>query len=279
MTSSTDLTQQFAGRYAVITGGTQGLGEAVARLFAERGAAGLVIAGRNIERGEAVATDLTKGGCKTRFKQTELSDLDDCAALIAEADSAFGNLHCLVNCAAFTERGTILDTEPEFWDKMMDVNARAPFFLIQGAAKIMRRERTPGAVASIISVAMYGGFPRIIAYSASKAALSIVTRSAAYALRFDRIRVNGLNIGWTDTPAEDIIQRTFHGGGEDWLAEVEAKMPFGRLLKPREVARAVAFLCSDESGMMTGSLVDFDQTVLGMGEDPPGRGSATEAAK
>ena len=279
MTSSTDLTQQFAGRYAVITGGTQGLGEAVARLFAERGAAGLVIAGRNIERGDAVATDLTKGGCKTRFKQTELSDLDDCAALIAEADSAFGNLHCLVNCAAFTERGTILDTEPEFWDKMMDVNARAPFFLIQGAAKIMRRERTPGAVASIISVAMYGGFPRIIAYSASKAALSIVTRSAAYALRFDRIRVNGLNIGWTDTPAEDIIQRTFHGGGEDWLAEVEAKMPFGRLLKPREVARAVAFLCSDESGMMTGSLVDFDQTVLGMVEDPPGRGSATEAAK
>ena len=279
MTSSTDLTQQFAGRYAVITGGTQGLGEAVARLFAERGAAGLVIAGRNIERGDAVATDLTKGGCKTRFKQTELSDLDDCAALIAEADSAFGNLHCLVNCAAFTERGTILDTEPEFWDKMMDVNARAPFFLIQGAAKIMRRERTPGAVASIISVAMYGGFPRIIAYSASKAALSIVTRSAAYALRFDRIRVNGLNIGWTDTPAEDIIQRTFHRGGEDWLAEVEAKMPFGRLLKPREVARAVAFLCSDESGMMTGSLVDFDQTVLGMVEDPPGRGSATEAAK
>ena len=273
MTSSTEHTQQFAGRYAVITGGTQGLGEAVARLFAERGAAGLVIAGRNIERGEAVATDLTKGGCKTRFKQTELSDLDDCAALIAEADSAFGNLHCLVNCAAFTERGAILDTEPELWDKMMDVNARAPFFLIQGAAKIMRRERTPGAIASIISVAMYGGFPRIIAYSASKAALSIVTRSAAYALRFDRIRVNGLNIGWTDTPAEDIIQRTFHGGGEDWLAEVEAKMPFGRLLKPREVARAVAFLCSDESGMMTGSLVDFDQTVLGMLEDPPDRGS------
>ena len=277
MTSSTEFTQQFAGKFAVITGGTQGLGEAAARLFAERGAAGLVIAGRNAERGQALATDLTKGGCETRFKQTELSDLDDCAALIAEADSAFGNLHCLVNCAAFTERGTILDTEPQFWDKMMDVNARAPFFLIQGAAKIMRRERTPGAIASVISVAMYGGFPRIIAYSASKAALAIITRSAAYSLRFDRIRVNGLNIGWTDTPAEDIIQRTFHGGGGDWLAEAEAKMPFGRLLKPREVARAVAFLCSDESGMMTGSLVDFDQTIQGMVDDPPDRAAAAAA--
>ena len=264
MTSSTEFTQQFAGKYAVITGGTQGLGEATARLFAERG--------------EAVANDLTKGGCKTRFKATELSDLDDCAAVIAEADSAFGNLHCLVNCAAFTERGTILDTEPQFWDKMMDVNARAPFFLIQGAAKIMRREHTAGAVASIISVAMHGGFPKIIAYSASKAALAIVTRSAAYSLRFDRIRVNGLNIGWTDTPAEDIIQRTFHGAEDGWLEREEAKMPFGRLLKPREVARAVAFLCSDESGMMTGSLIDFDQTVQGMVDDPPDR-AAAEAAE
>jgi NAD(P)-dependent dehydrogenase (short-subunit alcohol dehydrogenase family) len=269
MTANTDLTKQFAGRYAVITGGTQGVGEAVARLFAERGAAGLVIAGRSAERGQALATDLTKGGCKTRFKETELSDLDDCAALIAEADSAFGNLHCLVNCAAFTDRGTILDTEPEFWDKMMDVNARAPFFLIQGAARIMRRERTPGAIASIISIVMYGGVPRLIAYAASKAALSIVTRSAANSLRFDRIRVNGLNIGWTDTPAEDIIQRTFHGGDDRWLERTEAKMPFGRLLKPHEVARAVAFLCSDESGMMTGSLVDFDQTVHGTLDDSP----------
>ena len=276
MTANTDLTKQFAGRYAVITGGTQGVGEAVARLFAERGAAGLVIAGRSAERGQALATDLTKGGCKTRFKETELSDLDDCAALIAEADSAFGNLHCLVNCAAFTDRGTILDTEPEFWDKMMDVNARAPFFLIQGAARIMRRERTPGAIASIISIVMYGGVPRLIAYAASKAALSIVTRSAANSLRFDRIRVNGLNIGWTDTPAEDIIQRTFHGGDDRWLERTEAKMPFGRLLKPREVARAVAFLCSDESGMMTGSLVDFDQTVHGTLDDPPDRAAAAE---
>ncbi len=279
MTSSAEFTQQFAGKYAVITGGTQGLGEATARLFAERGAAGLVIAGRNVEHGEAVATDLTKGGCDTRFKKTDLGKVEDCAALIAEADSAFGNIHCLVNCAAFTERGTILDTAPEFWDQMMDVNARAPFFLIQGAAKIMRRERTPGAIASIISVAMYGGFPCIIAYSASKAALAIITRSAAHSLRFDRIRVNGLNIGWTDTPAEDIIQRTFHGGGDDWLAEAEAKMPFGRLLKPAEVARAVAFLCSDESGMMTGSLVDFDQTILGMVDDPPGRAAADQAAE
>ena len=82
-----------------------------------------------------------------------------------------------------------------------------------------------------------------------------------------------------DTPAEDRIQRTFHGADDGWLEREEAKQPFGRILKPREVARAVAFLCSDESGMMTGSLVDFDQTVLGMMEDPPDRGSAAQAAQ
>jgi NAD(P)-dependent dehydrogenase (short-subunit alcohol dehydrogenase family) len=85
----------------------------------------------------------------------------------------------------------------------------------------------------------------------------------------NRIRVNGLNIGWMDTPGEDRIQRVYHGGDDDWLAKAEAQLPFGRLLKPDEVARAVAFVASSESGMMTGSIVDFDQQVLGASEVAP----------
>jgi NAD(P)-dependent dehydrogenase (short-subunit alcohol dehydrogenase family) len=80
-----------------------------------------------------------------------------------------------------------------------------------------------------------------------------------------RIRVNALNLGWMDTPGEDAIQRRYHSGGMDWLEAAEAKQPFGRLLKPAEVARAIAFLASDESGMMTGAIVDFDQSVAGGG--------------
>ena len=95
--------------------------------------------------------------------------------------------------------------------------------------------------------------------------LSIFLRPGA---RFNLIRVNALNLGWMDTPGEDVTQRRYHSRGKDWLADAEAQMPFGRLLKPAEVARAIAFLASDESGMMTGALVDFDQSVMGGGGGP-----------
>ena len=95
-----------------------------------------------------------------------------------------------------------------------------------------------------------------------------MTRNAAFALMRDRIRVNLLNPGWMDTPAEDAIQRRYHGGGDDWLARAEAEQPFGRLIKPDEVARAICFLLSDESGMMTGACLDFDQSVIGAGSAP-----------
>ena len=84
-----------------------------------------------------------------------------------------------------------------------------------------------------------------------------------------RIRVNGLCIGWMDTPGEDRIMRLYHGAQDGWKDEAEAKLPMGRLLKVDEVARAVAFLASDESGLMTGSIIDFDQSVVGCYESAP----------
>jgi NAD(P)-dependent dehydrogenase (short-subunit alcohol dehydrogenase family) len=95
-----------------------------------------------------------------------------------------------------------------------------------------------------------------------------LTKNAAYAIMRHRIRISMLNIGWMDTPGENIIQRKYHDAGDDWLENVEQGMPFGRLLKPEEVARAVAFLASEESGMTTGSIVDFDQSVQGAGPQP-----------
>lgn len=257
------------GRYAVITGGTQGLGEATARLFAARGAAGLVICGRNREKGEAVARDIAQRGCEVHFIEADLEKPADAREVIAAADRHFGRLHALVNVAAITDRGTILDTPEDLFDRMFAVNTRAPFFLMQDAAKIMIREGIAGAMVNVLSIAAHGGAPHICAYSASKAALGALTRNAAFTLMRKRIRINGLNIGWMDTPAEHQIQTTYHGLPQDWLASAEAGQPFGRLLKPDEVARAIAFLCSDESGMMTGALVDFGQFVIGCHEETP----------
>ena len=267
---------QMSDKTAVITGSTQGLGAATARLFAERGAAGLVICGRNADKGEALARELSGGGCDVRFRRVELTDVADCRAVIAKADQAFGRLDALVNCAAVTDRGSLLDTTPELFDRMFALNTRAPFFLMQDAAKLMRRAGTAGTIVNILSMSSHGGQPFIAAYCGSKGALATLTRNAAYALMRDRIRVNALNIGWMDTPGEDQIQRAYHGAGDDWLEQAERQQPFGRLIKPAEVDRAIAFLSSEESGLMTGSIVDFDQSVIGAYDAPPQPAAAAE---
>jgi len=256
------------GKIAVVTGGTQGLGEAIARRFAEEGAAGLVICGRNAERGAKVAADLTDHGTPTRFVRADLALVEDCRRVIAGADAAFGKLHVLVNAAAITDRGTILDTSPALFDQMFSVNVRGPFFLMQDAAKLMRREKVAGSIVNIQSMSAHGGQSFITAYCASKGALATLTKNVAFSLMPDRIRVNGLNIGWMDSPGEARIQKEYHDAPADWLASAEAKQPFGRLIKPGEVARAVTYLASDESGLMTGSVIDFDQQVVGAGDAP-----------
>jgi NAD(P)-dependent dehydrogenase (short-subunit alcohol dehydrogenase family) len=261
-------THQLRSKIAIITGSTQGLGEATARLFAERGAAGIVITGRDQARGEAVAASLDGASCRALFIRADMASVDDCRALVAAADAAFGTVHVLVNAAGATTRGSILNTTTEVFDQVMAVNVRAPFFLMQETAKIMLREGVAGSMVNIGSVSAYGGMPFLSPYSISKGALAVLTKNAAYALMRRRIRVNQLNIGWMDTPGEDTIQRTVHGSDENWLEAVEARQPFGRLLKAREVARAIAFLASDESGMMTGAAVEFDQSVQGAGPQP-----------
>lgn len=263
-----DNKNSFAGKIAVITGSTQGLGETTARLFAERDVEGLVISGRNEERGQAVVADLKAGGCQAIFVRGELDDVTDCRKIIASTDETFGRVHVLVNSAALTDRGTIWDTSVELWDRMMAVNLRAPFILMQDAATLMRREKNAGSIVNITSVAAYGGETFLTPYAASKGGLVILTRNVAYSVMRHHIRVNALNLGWMDTPGEDVIQRKYHSNGQDWLEEAEAKQPFGRLIKTDEAARAIAYLASDESGLMTGSVVDFDQSVIGVGPVP-----------
>ena len=259
---------RFDDKVALVTGSTQGIGEAVARRFASEGASGIVVCGRNHERGARVAAEFTDLGAEAVFVPVELGDADSCQALIAATDERFGRIDILVNAAGLSLRGSIVDTTVELWDTLFDVNVRAPFLLMQGAIAIMRREQIPGGIVNVASVAAYGSVPFLTPYAASKGALVTLTKNVAYSVAWDRIRVNCLCPGWMDTPGEDAIQRRFHSGGANWLKEAESRQPFGRLIKPHEVAAVVAFLASDDAGVMTGSIVDYDQSIMGGGPQP-----------
>jgi NAD(P)-dependent dehydrogenase (short-subunit alcohol dehydrogenase family) len=254
---------QFAGKIAVVTGGAQGLGEATARLLAARGAAGIVITDRQADKGEAVAKSLNEAGTRTIFVAADLANPDDVAKVIPVADKAFGRVDVLANIAGLTDRGTILDTDQALFDRMFAINVRAPFFLMQDAIGVMQRERTEGTIVNILSVNAYIGSPNLAAYSASKGALMTLTKNTANAVNLMRIRVNGIILGWADTPGEHVTLKKFHDASDDWLEKAEVTRPFGKLIKPDDVARLVAFLGGPESAPMTGACVEFEQTVVG----------------
>lgn len=247
------------GKICVVTGATQGLGAAIARRLAAAGAAGIVVTGRNADRGRAVADGLS---VPALFVQADLGNPDACAETIAATDARFGRVDVLVNAGALTDRGTILDTSPELFDAMFATNVRGPFFMMQAALKLMIRDSIAGAICNIGSTSALAGQPFISAYCASKGALATLTANTAFAVMGNRIRVNQLNPGWMSTDNERALQLR-ESGDPDWEAKAAERLPFGRLIDPDEVAKAVNYLVSDDAGLMTGAIVNFDQGVWG----------------
>jgi len=258
----------LSGQIALVTGSTSGLGEAVAHRFVDDGVRGIVVTGRDVPRGEAVAAELRTKGAEVVFAPADLASADGPTAVMDALETTFGTINTLVNAAGLSSRGSIVDTSIDLFDALIAVNVRAPFVLMQGAIDIMRRNQIEGSVINIGSVAAYGALPFLAPYATSKGALMALTKNVAFAMQRDRIRVNQLNIGWMNTPTEHRIQTEVHGQPENWVEIAGATLPFGRLLEPAEVAAAVAWLASDASGMMTGAIIDFDQSVVGAGMPP-----------
>ncbi len=251
------------GKVVLVSGGTQGVGAGVARAAASSGAT-LVVTGRREDVGERVERQLRElGGDDAWFLRADVADVAQAQDSVRRTVERYGRIDSLVNVAGLTTRGTLLDTTPELFDAHVAVNLRAPFFLMQAAVADMVRRRSAGTIVNIITMSAHGGQPYLAPYVAAKAGLIGLTRNAAHAHRWDRIRINGVNIGWTETEGEDQIQRTSHGAQDDWLDLAATSVPMGKLGQVDEIAEFVVFLLSERSGVVTGSIIDWDQTVVG----------------
>lgn len=247
-----------AGRCFLVTGGTQGLGLAVARLLKAQGAAGLALVARTAERGAAACRELSGDGCACVFVAADLADAAAAAGVVpraAELLRQVGPLSGVVNAAATTARGSLRTETADGFDRHMAVNVRAPFLVTQAAARHMAAAGVArGSIVNIGSCAAHGGAPFVMAYSTSKAAVVAMTKTHAAELAPRGIRVNAVNMGWTLTDNEDALQRRRTA---DWLAQADAGVPLGRIMRPQDVACTVVFLLSEASNMMTGTVLEL----------------------
>jgi NAD(P)-dependent dehydrogenase (short-subunit alcohol dehydrogenase family) len=247
-------------RIAVVTGSGAGMGEGIARLFAAEGAR-VVVSDIDEAGGRAVAEAVAAAGGEAIFQKADVRIESDCRALIERAVREYGRIDVLVNNAGVSTRGNIETTTAQMWDNVFAVNVRGAFFCMQSAVRHMK-ERAGGSIINIGSVNAHIGEPKLMAYSASKGALMTLTRNAASYLNRYRIRVNQLNAGWTETPGEHAV-KLLEGKGERWLEEAASTRPFGRLLRPRDIALAALYFASDESECITGSVLDLEQYPVG----------------
>lgn len=253
---------RLADKVIIVTGGTSGIGRAIVERAVAEGARVLV---HGIERADGEKVVAALGGRAV----LHLDDLVDPASprRIAEAArAAFGRIDGVVNNAAAVVRSSLESTSPEFFDRMMAINTRAPLFLIQAAFADLRR--TQGAVLNIGSINAHSGQPNLLDYSLSKGALQTMSRNLANAHAADRVRVNHLNVGWVLTDRE-YTHQIEHGMPPDWPQKIPAQFaPWGRLITPEEIASAAVYWLGDESRPISGSIVDLEQFSL-IGRNPP----------
>jgi NAD(P)-dependent dehydrogenase (short-subunit alcohol dehydrogenase family) len=248
-------------KVAVITGSTSGIGRGIAEHFAALGSH-VLVHGLNRSDGLETVRRVKAAGRDAEFFEGDLTEEEVCRTLVRSAVGRFGGLDILVNNAADTGRGDLEHIPLALWDRIMAVNLRAPFILLQESIPHMRA-RGGGSVVNIGSILAYVGEPKLGAYSVSKGGLMTFTKNAAALLNRDRIRVNQINVGWTLTEGERRVKREQEGKGEEWIEQAIATRPFGRLLAPRDIAYAAAYFASSESECVTGSVLDLEQYPAG----------------
>lgn len=248
------MERELAGRAALVTGATSGIGRATALRFAEAGA-GVALVGRNVEALAEVAAEARARGAEAIEVRADVKSEEDAARAVAEAAAAFGRLDVLVSAAGILGTGTVETTTLDAWDEMLNVNLRAVFHLMQ--LTIPHLEKTRGNVVNVSSVTGLRSFPGVLAYCVSKAGLDQLTRCAALELAPKGVRVNAVNPGVVSTGIH------LRGGMEAdaysaFLEHSKQTHPLGRVGSPEEVAELILFLASERASWITGATHSID---------------------
>ena len=246
----------FLGKTVLVTGSTNGIGEACARVFAESGAA-VMVSGRDEQRGRRVADEISAMGGGAQFIAVDLRTEGACERLVADTIDRLGGLDVLVNNAGILYTANALETTNAQWLDTMAVNVNALFYLSRAAVKHMKVEGK-GVIVNVASEWGLNGEPNHVAYCASKGAVVQITRCMALDHARDNIRVNSVCPGEIHTRMVDDILAKRGGDIKTNLSELAAGIPMRRLAQPVEVARCVHFLASDLASYVTGTNLSVD---------------------
>ncbi len=235
----------LTGKVLLVTGAARGIGAAIAAACTRAGAEVL-----GVDR-DAMADGI----------QADLVAPDAPAAIMAQALERAGRIDGLVNAAGITTRASFTDADVERFDHLIAVNLRAPFFLMSEVIRHLKGRGAAGSIVNIQSMNAHCGGPDLAIYAATKGGLQTLTKNAAQAHMADRIRVNGINLGWVATETERAMQDATHGAG--WMDARAAVQPLGQFITAGDCAAQVVWMLSDASAPLTGSALDLEQWIAG----------------
>lgn len=243
------------GKVAIVTGGSRGIGRAIALGLAECGAK-LVLAARTQEALEKVVSEIKGNGGEAMRVVTDLMVSDQIHALVEATMKTYGRVDILINNAARSFLRPLMDLREDGWDKIFDVNCKAVFLLSRAAAKIMG-EQGGGRIINITTIGAVRGGAGMGAYHASKAALSMLTKCMAVEWAPLNVNVNAVGPGMTKTAFSQPIW-----SNPSLEQMITSRVPKGRLAEPEEIVGAVLFLCSEDASYITGESIYVDGGTL-----------------
>jgi glucose 1-dehydrogenase len=246
---------KLKGKNALVTGASRGIGRAVAIELAKQGANVGINFRSHPEEAEEVAKEVRAAGGKAVLLKADVADIKSVDEMVAKMAADLGGVDLFVSNAAYSDRQLMLDADIEGFRRTIDVSMWGAFHGLRASAKQMVKQGKGGSIVIVSSPHAVLAIPTAMAYNMSKAAIDHMARTAAIELVKHRIRVNIVHPGWIDTPGE----RKFFS--EEQMQAGGSALPWGRLGRPDEIAKGIAFILSDDAEYMTGSTVAIDGGV------------------